>query len=902
MPTHPRVAIAVLFGLSLLGMSSIGHASSYPAVLHRALPAAGLPNTPAYRTNAVVRDLARLNGDRASRTVNVVVDSAQRMARLAAYAAAATNPANPLFHHFLTPKALDGRFGPTSAMLGQAEAAMQAAGWHVVGHRGLVVTATVPGSSHHPGLPVSPNIWSLTDLSPHGLMRSPITATPVRAKASSTSGTLPTSVKGMALSMSGENFNQAPDVIQQTTEANGDVVSVMSWNPAASSSVPAGLPINLFVTVQDPQGNFLPIKNVGNLNDSYSSLVSYGTSSMPSSSDTLWQMPIAAWKDIRAGDLLTLSVSLPGGAVLNASFPLPAFTGPATVLTPLDAQQLNAVSGLSTMPANPGDIALFAIGSPPSLSDLSLYLAQNSINTTPPSVTFKYEDGATANEYGQPGDSQESQLDLEAAAGAAPGAPIIDYVYPENDANDPLISFLTDLSQQSSVKIANLSYGFFGENLTTLTSLMNALTAEGVTVLEASGDQGAWDAGNDPGPIGISSLEQVPQVLTMGGVDLAAAAKTDSYGDTLSITGSLISDGWGGDFLNGIPVAVAQTYTNANAASSGGYSTTTPIPSWQQGFLPASASGLGIPVMASLAGFPGMSGYLQGQNVIFGGTSLASPLTAGWLDEAEAALTLGTTGMGNINPLLFAAAGNDPSIFNQSLWGQDGVYSITDTQAGSWNPITGLGMMNWAGFLSDYTQLVPQTAASLALSVSPGVLVGQLAQASAFVRGMVNPIFQFAYRSPQNGRWTTSGPFSPTSTFSFSAKVPGIYDVRVEVKSVTGASMQADQVISSSTRLPMVSSLSVSSSLTGTVLKPHQKLVLTARAGDTGHQPEYQFSISGNHIKPHIVKGWSPRGILTVNSLPPGSYSITVEALDHTEIVKHNWAAAYRQTISFRVS
>ncbi len=890
MPIHPtRVLLASLLVLPFLALSAPSHAASYPNVLYRpGIP--NLPDTPAYRSGAITRSLQLISTSHTNHTVNVVVDSAVRLTKLRQYATAVSNPKGPLFQRFLSPSQFNSLYGPTPAMIRQAESRMEEAGWHVVGRQGLVVTAVIPKASRHPGLPVSPDIWSMTDFAPHGFMRN----LSLSRKALGTTTTP---------SMAAEDLNQPPNVIQQTTESNGDVVSIMSWNALVAGEVPAGLPINLFVTVQDPQGNFLPIQNVTNLNDSDQSLVSYGPNAMPHNSNTLWQVPIAAWQDILPGDLLTLQAILPSGVALNASFPLPEFTGPATVLSPLDAQQLNTLSGMGSMPSNPGAIALFAIGSPPSLKDLSLYLKQNTNGATnSPTVTFQYEDGAVASESGQQADSEESQLDLEAAAGAAPGAPIIDYIFPENDSNDPLISYLTDLSQQSVCKVADVSYGFFGEDASTLNTLMNALTVEGITVTEASGDQGAWNAGNDPGPVGLSSLEQVPSVLSVGGVDLAAAALTDGGGNTTAITGSIISDAWGGDFLNGIPVAVAQAYTNENAASSGGYSTSTPIPSWQTGFLPANASGFGVPIISSLAGSPGMNGFLQGQNVIFGGTSLAAPLTAGWLVELEAALGTTSKGMGNVNPLIFQAAVSSPSIFTQALWGQDGYYSVTTSQSGSWNPLTGLGMLNWGQFMGVYNSLVPASSPTATLAAAPDATVGKTDLISAYVRGLINPLFQFSYRSPQNRVWTTSGPFSSLNNFNWRAKVPGVYIIRVKAKDASGHTATSQITLIATTRAPMVSALTIRSSLkTRTTLALGGTLTIWAHATDIGSRPEYQFLLSGPQVVRHIVRGWSPNHVFALDHLTPGRYAITIDALDRAEIVQHNWAAAYRATLRFLV-
>ncbi|PSR20849.1 MAG: peptidase S53 [Sulfobacillus acidophilus] len=893
-----RLLVLCIGAISLLLMSSVTDAAPTPAVMYQ--PGRFLlPSTPAYRSDAVTHDLQVITSSHRAHTVDVVVDSRRRIEALTAYANATANRMSPLFHRFLSPRELDQRFGPTPTMLSQAESRMKAAGWRVLSHDGMVVTARVPAASARPGLPVSPDIWSMTGFQPHGLIRnaSSIAPMPVVVHQDARLAQTLVSVRTSAASLSGEDFNQPPVVVQQTTEANGDVVSIMSWNSLVRSSVPTGLPINLFVTVQDSDGNFLPIENVDNLDDSNGSLVSYGTAAMPDSSNTLWQVPIAAWQDIAPGDLFTLQVVLTGGVKLNAGFPLPAFTGPATVLTPLDAQQLNELSGLPQMPRNPGGIALFAIGSPPSVKNLQLYLAQNSPATPVPKVDFEYENGATASEYGATGDSQESQLDLEAAAGAAPGATIYDYIYPENDSNDPLIAFLTDLSQQNTAKIASLSYGFFGENLTTLSTLMSALTAEGITVLEASGDQGAWNAGSDPGPVGLSSLEQIPSVLSVGGVNLAAPAKTSTSGNTVSIDGPVIADAWGGDFLNGIPVAVAQAYTNQNAASSGGYSNTIPIPSWQTAFLPAGAPGFGVPIIASLAGYPGMSGYLQGQNVIFGGTSLAAPLTAGWLDDVEANLNLTHYGLGDINPLIFHAATSVPNLFNQVLWGQDGVYSVTNTQPGSWNPLVGLGLIDWGQFLLDYDGLVPNASTAVSLTVNPRVMVGHSESITAYVRGIENPLFRFLYRSPQTGAWTVSGPFATPQSYSFVPVVPGVYDVLVQVRAADGRIFTARQSFLVWTSAPMVSALTVKTSAPTHVLRAGDSWTIVAHALDSGTHPEYQFRLAGTGISAHIIQGWTTKPVLVLKHLRVGTYAVTVDALDRVEVEHHDWAAMFRETV-----
>ena len=897
--------LAPLLGVAafnLLLFSSIADAATLrPDVLYRP-GASGLPATPAYANAAVFRDLSTLHSSAKQRVVDVVVDSPARIQALQAYSAAVSNPSSPWFHHFLTPAQLNRQFGPTAAMVSQAESTMVQAGWQVLSRQGLVVAARVPGASRSPGLPVSPDIWSMSGFAPHGIIRRHAAPSPVVARRPSNTSQ---ASAAPAMSLAGENFNQPPVVLQQTTASNGDVVSVMSWNPLVKTSVPAGLPLNLFVTVEDPQGNFLPISNVGNVNDTVQSLVSYGAAAMPSTSNTLWQLPIAAWQDVAAGDTLTLQVTLNDGTNLNASFPLPAFTGPATALSPLTGQQMNAFSGLKSFPTQLGAVALFTVGAPPSQSDLSLFLGQNTTVQGNPPITFHYEDGATASEAGQTSDSEESQLDLEAVAGAAPGAPIEEYVYPENDNNDPLISYLTDLSQQSTAKIASLSYGFYGEDPSTLTTLMNALTAEGITFLEASGDQGAWNGGIDPGPVGLSSLEQVPSVLSVGGMDLAAPATTDASGSTTAITGPAIAKAWGGDYLNGIPVGAAGAYTNLNAATSGGYSSTTPIPSWENGFLPSGATGFGVPIIATEAGYPGLSGYLQGQNVVFGGTSLAAPLTAGWLDDVESLLSLTSTGMGDINPLLFQAAKANPSMFTQALWGADGVYSIANAKSGTWNPMTGLGMVNWQQFIAQYYSLVSSGSPNLTVS-SPdsSPTLGTSVTLTAEAANLPEPQYQFWVQSPLNGSWHGLGGYSANSSTTFTPSVPGRWVVEAYAKGINGVTVSAPFSITVGSLTPMVSQLTLSLSTGVSTVPSGTTLSLSATAAESGGQDpiEYQVWIHGPDNRWKVLKNYSTQNDVTLSNLSPGSYTVAAFALTRTELAGHQWANAFYQTTVINVA
>ncbi|AEJ39614.1 peptidase S8/S53 subtilisin kexin sedolisin [Sulfobacillus acidophilus TPY] len=834
-----------------------------------------LPHTPAYAKTLLHQDFSALATLHGPRTVDVVVDTEKRMAALAAYTAAVSTPGNPLYHHFLSPSAVEARFGPTPADIQSAEAALTAAGWSVTGVAGFIMKATI-SHPNHAGMPVSPAIWAVSGLLPHGLIRPQATK-----------------ITTLSAPLANLGFNEPPAVIQQTRDSAGDIISVLSWNPHMASQVPAGLPLNIFVMAQTSIGTPIAISHVDQITDTNSNLGVAGAQAMPGTQNTLWQVPIAGFTAQPAGDIVQIAVTLANGETATANFTLPAITGNATILSPFTPSQVDQVDGWSTFPANTPPVAVLTIGQPPSLADLSATLTQS--QWSPPGVTFHYEDGASNNETGTANEYTEAELDLEAVASAAPHSPIEEYVYPDSDPNDPLVGFLTQLTQQTAAKIASLSYGFYGEDPATLSSLMNILTAEGVTVVQASGDQGAWNGGSDPGPAGLSQLEQIPSVLSVGGLDTAAPATLDANGNVVNINGPAIFKAWGGDYMNGLPPAVAQAYTSQNAASSGGYSTTIPVPSWESPFLPANASGFGVPIIAAPAGAPGFSGYQGGQQAIFGGTSLAAPLTAGWLADAETLMGTSQSGMGNINPLLFQTAQAHPSLFTQALWGSNGVYSVTSPSPGSWNPVTGLGMVNWSGLaLADATSPASVTP-TLSLK-APATTIGQLATLSADINGVSSAKYQFWLKNPANGTWISSGPYSSNAQFQFRPSIAGNWEAVVYALLPQGTTLMANTTLSVSPTGSMVTSLTITTASASPFVNPGQTVTISADGTDTGNQPEYQFWLRGPNDQWRLVQNYSSTESLSLLNLQPGSYAISVYALDAAQVAAHAWNQAYTET------
>lgn len=844
-----------------------------PAVV-RTIPSASLerflPATPAYSRTALVQNVTALSHLRHSTPVSVVVDSPSKISALMRYAQAVNSPGNPLFHRFLSPRALLGRFGPGPTLTAQADQSLIKAGWRIMGHKGLITEALVPPATAHPGIPVSTSIWSLSGLVPHRLVPNGSGAAP------------PTQAGGYPLA-------SAPRLFSRTVASNGDVLTLMSWNPGIQSGLPAGLPLNVVASATSPSGTPLAITRLSSFGDLFKNLGFYGARKLPNSSGSVWDIPIAAIRSQSAPDVFQATATLGDGTTIQGSLTLPSFTGNTNILTPVTASQIHRFGGFaSPVPKNPGPgIAIFTIGQLPNQADLNNELSQNGLPN--PTVTYHYQDGSTASQWGPEPNYQEAEEDIQAVSAADPGAHISEYVYPANDSQDALLGFLNTLAQQSSDKIATISYGFYGENKSSLQALIAACTAEGITIVESSGDSGSWVPSGSASQVGVSDLVQIPGVLTVGGVDAAAPATRDSTGGT-HITGTPIYKSWGGTFLSGIPSPLAESLMSRNRASSGGYGTL-PIPSWQAPFLPSGAPGIGVPDIASLAGEPGFLTIIGGKPAVVGGTSLAAPLTAGWLARVEG--RLGSAGLGNINPLLYKTATTSPSLFTQPLYGSNGLYHITTTP-GSWNPVTGLGVVNWNQFEAVLAGGSVKSSGTTIQDPTQNPVVGQPLSITANNTTLSHPFYQFWVKNPRMGQWSGVQGYSPQNTYRFTPSVPGTWLIQAYAKEGNQGQPVASPVLRLTVQSsqPMVAGLTVSASATNSVATG-QTVTYIAQATDPSGTPLYQFWLRGPQGIWHIAQGYGPNARFVLHPDIPGTYEVFAYALDQRQVAAQAYSQAY---------
>lgn len=299
-----------------------------------------------------------------------------------------------------------------------------------------------------------------------------------------------------------------------------------------------------------------------------------------------------------------------------------------------------------------------------------------------------------------PGDESESEIDLEYASGIAQNANIF-FVFVGANQNYSVFDALSFAITQRVAPVVSISYGVCEPLLTPsdldqYNALFEEASAQGQTLIAASGDSGSTACAPDSSAQGATPVEQQelsvnfpassPNVTAVGGTQMAAgtfAAGSSTYW----------SNATGIDTTSSLLSYVPEVAWNEGSASrgivagGGGASGHFSRPTWQStnSDMPAGAYRLlpDIALQSSIAspGFlmcssdPAMlsaegqtsscsNGFLGSNDkyTIAGGTSFAAPIFAGFvalLNQAENA-----NGQGNINPELYSLAATSPSIFH----------------------------------------------------------------------------------------------------------------------------------------------------------------------------------------------------------------------------------------------
>lgn len=268
----------------------------------------------------------------------------------------------------------------------------------------------------------------------------------------------------------------------------------------------------------------------------------------------------------------------------------------------------------------------------------------------------------------------EVLLDIEVAGAVAPEAKLVVYFAPNTDQGflDAITTAVHDNTNKPSV--ISISWGSAEANwtpqaLTNFNEAFKAAAVLGVTICAAAGDGGSADGVTD-GKVHVDFPSSSPYILACGGTKLVTDGSNKITSETV----------W---------------HAAPDSATGGGVSDVFPLPDYQANAnVPASLNtkfvGRGVPDVAADADpSTGYKVLVDGQQLVFGGTSAVAPLMAGLL-----ALTNQQKGKpaGFINPVIYAT----PNLCRDITVGDN---KTTKTNTGytagkGWDACTGLGVLS----------------------------------------------------------------------------------------------------------------------------------------------------------------------------------------------------------------
>ena len=282
-------------------------------------------------------------------------------------------------------------------------------------------------------------------------------------------------------------------------------------------------------------------------------------------------------------------------------------TGPGGGLAPSDIKTAYALSGVSLNGAGQ-TLGLFQLDGY-TLSDITKYEDTFGLPHVPlQNVLVDGFNGAPG------GGAGEVTLDIELQIAMAPGATkVIIYEGPNSSAGvvDTYNRIATDnLAKQISTSWGLQELGSSASEKNSENTIYQQMAAQGQTIYAASGDSGAYDDGST---LSVDDPASQPFMTGVGGTTLTTNGAGGTYKSEKTWNGGSIANGGGG----------------------GGISAFWNIPSYQTGVISTASKGSttkrNVPDV-SLNSDPntGYSIYFQGGWVVYGGTSCAAPLWAGF--------------------------------------------------------------------------------------------------------------------------------------------------------------------------------------------------------------------------------------------------------------------------------
>jgi len=272
----------------------------------------------------------------------------------------------------------------------------------------------------------------------------------------------------------------------------------------------------------------------------------------------------------------------------------------------------------------------------------------------------------------------ESLLDIEYLAGLTQPIPLADYY----DATYSLLDWATQVNSDAKAPwVHSVSYGN-DEIQQTSTSYMfqvndefAKVTSRGITIVFASGDQGAWGrSGTSTGKFNPDFPATSPYVLAIGGSELTGP----------QVGNETCSEYSGGGFSNtfGRPswqAAAVNTYlTTANLPPSTLFNST----------------GRAYPDLSAIFGsFIPYCIQADSKHIGVAGTSAACPVVASMLVLLnDIRIKAGKPTLGLANPFFYGLLSTNPEAFNDITTGRNtGGFTTGFSAAAGWDPCSGIG-------------------------------------------------------------------------------------------------------------------------------------------------------------------------------------------------------------------
>ena len=369
--------------------------------------------------------------------------------------------------------------------------------------------------------------------------------------------------------------------------------------------------------------------------------------------------------------------------------------------------------------------------------------------------------------------SGEVTLDIELALAVAPGASVRVYEAPNNDQG--VVDAYTKIATDNIAKSVSTSWGL-AEN-TNNTGLLNAestafiqMASQGQSAFAASGDNGSMDNGTT---LSVDDPSSQPYMTGVGGTQLFVNSDRSFNHETTWNDGSA-SAGAGG----------------------GGESIIWTKPSYQTG-LGSSATYRNVPdVSINADPSTGYAIALNGSWTLYGGTSCAAPIWAGFtalVNERRA--NNGSSPVGFVNPVIYQI-GQGSRYTSDFHDVNDGSNNLTYVAVNGYDDATGWGSFNGANLMADLAPTSTPTPAPAPPAAPTGLTatVSGSTGISLAWTAVSGAISYDVLRSTTSGGTFTKISNVTAATFADSGLTAGTtYYYVVDARNANGASGNSNQ-------------------------------------------------------------------------------------------------------------